>query len=74
MCERTKEDRGSKIRRISWMRLRQREDVKIRKYIKNVAGIESGWCMREPEADVDKHCHLTNQAELSAKGHMIYGH
>lgn len=28
--------------------------------------------MREPEAD--KHCHLTKQAELSGKGHMMYGH
>lgn len=36
MRERTKGDGGSKIRRISWMRPRQREDVKIRKCIKNV--------------------------------------
>lgn len=32
-------------------------------------------CVRERdvEADVDKHCHLLNEAELSANGHMIYG-
>lgn len=30
-------------------------------------------CEREREADVDKRCHLPNEAELSGNGHMIYG-
>lgn len=36
---------------------------------------ESGWCERvsDQEADIDKHCHLQSEAELSADGHMIYG-